>query len=173
MRTLAAQDGAQGSEYDLHIERERPVLYVVEIQPHHLLKGEVGATAYLPVAGHPRDGPKPPLVLLFHALEVPHRQGSWADQAHLPLEDVYELGQLVDAPSPQETPDQGYPGIVSYLEERTLGLVAPFELLLPPLGVLVHRAEHVAEKDLSVSPDPLLAEEDRPRRVEPDGEGYG
>src|SRR3712207_7145793 len=46
----------------------------------------------------------PIFVLLFHALEVPHRQGSWADQAHLPLEDVSELGQLVDAPAPQKTP---------------------------------------------------------------------
>src|SRR5919205_4157781 len=98
VRAFAAQDRAQGAEYDLDVEGERPVLYVVEVQPHHLFEGEVAAAADLPVAGHAGDGPEPPLVRLFHEIEVPDGQRPGADQAHLPFEYVHELGQLVQAP---------------------------------------------------------------------------
>src|SRR5215217_6412779 len=53
VRAFAAHDGAEGSENDLDVERERPVLNVVEVQPHHLFKGEVAAAADLPVTCHP------------------------------------------------------------------------------------------------------------------------
>ena len=81
------------------VERERPVLNVVEVQPHPFFKGEVAAAADLPVTGHPGDGLEPPLVCLLHPVEIPHRQGPWTYQAHLPFKDVHELGQLVDAPA--------------------------------------------------------------------------
>src|SRR5918997_5876343 len=86
VRAFVAQNGTQGSEYDLHVERERPVLYVVEVQTNHLLEGELRTAADLPVACHPRDGPEPSLVGLLHPQEVTHRQRSRTDQAHLSLE---------------------------------------------------------------------------------------
>jgi hypothetical protein len=94
----------------------------------------------------------------------------WAYQAHLPFEHVYELGQLIYAPAPQKTSDPGHARVVAHLEDRPLCLVQGFQFPLPPLRLLLHGAEHVAEENLLVSPDPFLAEEHRPRRVEPDGD---
>src|SRR5918911_3267393 len=86
---FATEDGADGFEDDLDVERERPVLYVVEIQADHVLEREVLATADLPVAGHPRDGRESLFVQLAHLLKVMQGQRPRSHEAHFALEDVY------------------------------------------------------------------------------------
>src|SRR5918993_4499531 len=109
---------------------------------------------------------------LLHPQEVTYRQGPWTDQAHLPLEDIYELGRFVYAPAAQEKPDPGHAGIVPDLEGRSLHLVEILEVSLAYFGVPLHGAKHVADEDLLVGPDALLPEEHGPRRVEPDSQGH-
>src|SRR5918995_4118704 len=110
---------------------------------------------------------------LLHPQEVPYRQGPRTDQAHLPLEDVNELGQLVYAPAAQKTPHPGYAGIVPELEGRSLQLVEILQDGLAYFGVPLHGAKHVADEDLLVGPDTLLPEEHGSWRVDPDRKGHG
>src|ERR687897_3579460 len=109
---------------------------------------------------------------LFHPQKVAYRQGPWADQAHLPLEDVNELGRFVYAPAAQETPHPGHAGIFLYLEGRSLYLVEILEVGLAYFRVPLHGAKHVTDEDLLVGPDALLSEEHGSRGVEPDGKGH-
>src|ERR687898_295748 len=109
---------------------------------------------------------------LLHPQEVTYRKRSRTDQAHLPLEDVNELGRFVYAPAAQETPDSGHAGIVPDLEGWSLYLVEILEVSLTYFGVPLHRAKHVADEDLLVCPDTLLSEEHGSWRVEPYRDGH-
>src|SRR5918995_4314180 len=160
---LVAQDGVHGLEDYRDVEPKGPVLYVVEVQADHVLEGEVAPAADLPVPADARYRRQAHLVPLGHPLEVPHGQRPRPDQAHLPQQHVYELGQLVYAPTPDELADPRDARVVLHLEDGAVGLVLGLQLRLAPLGVLVHRAELVAEEDLPIGPDALLLEEDRPR----------
>src|ERR671912_1754811 len=109
---------------------------------------------------------------LLHPQEVTYRKRSRTDQAHLPLEDVNELGRFVYAPAAQETPDSGHAGIVPDLEGWSLYLVEILQDSLAYFGVPLHRAKHVADENLLVRPDTLLSEEYGSWRVEPYREGH-
>src|SRR5690554_3161184 len=50
--TVASRDDEYRPEEDFEIQQERPVTYVAEVQPHHLVKSRSAATLDLPKAGH-------------------------------------------------------------------------------------------------------------------------
>src|SRR5436305_1004861 len=72
--TFATQNRADGFQDDLDVQRERPVLYIVEVQADHILEREVAPAARLPVAGDAGDSCEALFVQLSHPLIVPQRQ---------------------------------------------------------------------------------------------------
>ena len=103
------------------------------------------------------------------ALDLVDRGGTRAHEAHLPLEHVPELRQLVEMPGAKLLAERGDPRIVLDLEDRPLHLVAAGQAGPSGRGGLVeHGAELVQPKQAAVEPDPPLREERRPGRVPPD-----
>ena len=84
-----------------------------------------------------------------------------ADEAHVALQDVEQLRQLVEARPAQHVADPGDPGVTGELEQRAGALVVGLHGGEAGLGVDAHRAE-LEHPELAVAQaDPLLAEEDR------------
>src|SRR5690606_13109401 len=84
-----------------------------------------------------------------------------AHDAHLAPQDVPELGQLVEAGPPQQAPGPRDPGILPAADHGLL-------VLVHAAGRTVHHGPEL--QDLERAPvlaDPRLAEEDRPRAVQP------
>ena len=94
-------------------------------------------------------------------VDLPAQRRAGADEAHVALQDVEQLGQLVEAGAAQDVADLGDPGVTGQLEQRARALVVGLHGGQPGLGVDAHRAE-LEHPELGVAPaDPLLAEQDR------------
>ena len=87
-------------------------------------KRQVAAAADLPQPGDARQHDVAAPVPFFHELAVAQRQGARADEAHVALEHVEELRQLVEAEAPQQAADPVTRGSSLDLEEDAVGLVA-------------------------------------------------
>src|SRR5262245_54603254 len=77
-----------------HIQPDRPVLDVREVEAHEVVEGEPGAARDLPQAGHARQNAVARAVPVLEAPIVAQRKRARADDAHLPLHDVDHLGNL-------------------------------------------------------------------------------
>src|SRR5437899_7454514 len=108
VRVAVSQPVPQRHPENLDVERERPVLDVVEVVLDPLRDAGVSAPAVdLRPPGHARAHPVAQHVLRKLLLELPHELrpfGPRPDERHLPLDDVDELRELVQAPAPQEPP---------------------------------------------------------------------
>ncbi len=99
---------------------------------------------------------------------VSERQRARPDQAHLTLEDVADLRDLVEREAAKELSDASDSRVLADLEERPLRLVLGLEL-----GLLRRRAGHhrpeLQHSELALpDPDPAIDEEQRPARVDLD-----
>src|SRR5829696_5165692 len=117
-----SQDGPERLQQDVEIQRQRPILDVELIQLDRLLRGHPAAAIDLPPAGDPSQH----LVSWAEQFEVRSDlvggQGARADEAHLPLEDVPELRQLIEAEAPKDTANPCQAGIGLELEEGSRGV---------------------------------------------------
>ena len=176
------QHGPHRLKQDLEIERERPVLYIIAVERDDLVEvRDPAAAAHLPHAGDAG--------LCAHADAVPGvvlrplvlRGRARADKAHLTLEDIVKLRELVEAGVADKIPDSGGLSvfvllfaaddswIVVHLEHHAvLNLVFCHQLGLAFFRVHVHAAELVHLKNLAVLSDALLREEDRAGRLSVD-----
>src|SRR5439155_18981082 len=93
------------------------------------------------------------------------RGRSWPDDAHVPLQHVPQLRQLVDAPAADERADERTPRVIADLEDRALGLVVLQQLVELSFGARPHRTELPAAELLAAAPDSNLAEERRAAAV--------
>src|SRR3954469_18965049 len=96
VRAAAREDREGRLEEDGDVEPDRPVLDVVEVEPHEIVEGEVRAARDLPEAGDPRQHEVALPVPVVQPLIVADRERARADEAHLAAEDVQELRQLVE-----------------------------------------------------------------------------
>src|SRR5687767_11966940 len=166
----AGEDRKGRLEEDRDVEPDRPVLDVVEVEPHEVVEREVRAARDLPQA---RDSRQHEIALAVPRLElvvVAQRQGSRADQAHLAGEHVQYLGQLVERELPQEAADAGDARVLADLEESSRRLVVLFERHLLLGSALHHRPELEHPELATGDPDPPVAVEHGPARVELDGQ---
>src|ERR1035437_71469 len=97
--TRAGQHGWQGAPKNLKVQPKRPVVNVLQVQPHPVLEiADIVAPADLPEAGEARlDSQPPPMGQVIEPLDFVHRQRARADQAHLATQHVEKLGELVEA----------------------------------------------------------------------------
>ena len=92
-----AQHHRHGSPQQYHIQPDAPVMHVPAVHLYALRVVDVAASTGLPHAGDAgEDG-----VVLFDIFPIPRDffldDGAGSDEAHLPLQDVQELGQLIEA----------------------------------------------------------------------------
>src|SRR6476660_1876609 len=165
--SLPQQHGLHGIENDEDIEGERQVLDVEQVVLQLLQRvfdaGPVGV-AHLRPAGEtwPNDVPLAiegdlprQLVDELRALRT------WTDQAHVSLEHVPQLRQLVETAAPQEAADRRH---------------ADIALLRGPDGtrrlfrISPHRSELVEREDAAVLADASLVVQNRARRRHADEE---
>src|SRR4051812_21055047 len=85
-------------------------------------------------------------------------QRSRAHEAHLALEHVQELRQLVERAAPQQPADVRDARIVGDLEQALSGLILLLKLIPVSLGADVHRAELEHLEQLAVTADARLPE---------------
>src|SRR5579862_247852 len=88
-----------------HIQFERPVFDVVEIELHHFFKREPIAPGDLPEAGDAGKHFEAAQMNGAIILDFVRHRRAWADQAHLALKHVPKLRQFVDAELAQDAPD--------------------------------------------------------------------
>lgn len=132
---------------------------------------DVAAAADLPEAGDPRECVEPLEVVGLVGVEVVGKERSGSDEAHVALEDVEELGELVEGRLPEDASDAGDARVVLDLEEaRVSGFVEVLELPLHLVGVGDHRAEFVHAEWLAADARADLREEDGSPGLELDGD---
>src|SRR6185437_12774540 len=169
----------EGAEDDPDVEPQRPMVDVVDVQLHALMHavdgGRLAAMAgNLGPAGDAwfhamargifvDDGFDRFAAALFPQIArlAPHRMRPRPHQRHVALQDVEDLGQLVEAPAPQERADLGNARILAprLLQRLILG------------GGDAHGAELVDRERQIVEAKPVLAEEHRPAAGQLDCDG--
>lgn len=92
-----AQDNCNGAPEKHEIQPDAPVMHVPAVHLYALGVVDVAASAGLPHTGDAgEDG-----VVLFDIFPIPRDffldDGAGSDEAHLALQDVQELGQLIEA----------------------------------------------------------------------------
>src|SRR5258708_21588426 len=159
IRAPTADDDPDRPQQDLQIQPERNVAHVFAVVLHPLFEADLGTAADLPKAGQPgldaqADGVARPVLL-----DLARQRRPWSNQAHLPLEDVDQLRQLVEARPAEERADLADPWIVTHLEDRSIGLVVGQDFSQALLGVRVHRAELVEAEMAPVEAHAFLNED--------------
>src|SRR5215475_4118070 len=84
----------------------------------------------------------------------------WANEAHVSLDDIHKLWELVELEFPQQGSDTGDSGIALHCDTRTIFRIGD------------HGSEFVNRKERSPSAHPLLAKENRTRRTDSHHQGY-
>src|SRR5512134_1354942 len=96
---------------------------------------------------------------------VPKRQRARSDEAHLALDDIDDLRDLVEREAAQEPSDSGHTRVLADLEQRTLRLVRLFQARLER-GCLGHHRPELEHSELSLADaDSTVDEEDGAARV--------
>src|SRR5205823_14332026 len=153
---------------DLDVEAERPVRDVVVVPLHTLGKGCLAAQpVHLGPAGDARLDAMAVAVAGDVAREQLHELGPLrpgADQAHLALEHVEQLRELVERAAAQEAPDRGAAILPLHAPRRSVAAEQEFQRARAVLlrrrlaGGEAHRAKLVEVEGLAVAPYAALAE---------------
>src|SRR5206468_4581289 len=99
------------------------------------------------------------------------RAWPWSDQAHLALDYIPQLRQLVDAPATDEHADVGAPRVIPHLEDRAFGLIVFEQLRQPLIGIGSHRPELPDDELAPATTDSRLSVQRRPSPIfQPDEE---
>ena len=131
---------------DFQIPQEGDVVHIFHVHFEFLLPADGVSAMYLGVAGQAGADLVAAVLLGVIPGQVLHQQGPGADDAHVALDDVERLGQLVQGGLPQ---DAAIP-IEPYLVRQQLAV-----LVLP----VVHGAEFDELKNLFALARPLLGKE--------------
>src|SRR5664280_218808 len=138
-------------QHNAQVAEDRHVLDVLALECQALVEVQGAATVDLHRAGQPGLDRKPEEVLGIVALDQVELLRTRPDQAHVALEHVPQLRDLVEARAAQEAAYTRDAGIVLDLEHRLGELVEGNDLLQVMLGVGDHRAELAyAERSLVV-----------------------
>src|SRR3954452_19881822 len=152
------EDGGEGPDEEARVLPQRPVGHVQVVELHHLLEGDARPAEHLPRAGEARRQVEPPLAPAVDLLLELRRHRPRAHQAHVALQDVPQLRQLVQARATQQPPDARDARVVLEVEPRRI-LAEGAQLLGERVRVLHHGPER---EQAQAARQPA----DAPRRVE-------
>src|SRR5215831_2462200 len=156
-----AQDDRDRRQQNPQVERERPLVDVLQIHSHPLVEVHRAPATRLPQSTQAGAHGEASTLHALDPARLVQRQRSRADEAHLALDHVEQLRQLVHAVAPDETAEPGSTGIVTDLENRAVHLVEMQQLASSRLGVGNHRAELVHLEGPTVKVTAHLTEDDR------------
>jgi len=163
--TAARKHDPHSAHDDEEVSENIPRVHILAIQCHALVVVQIVAAADLPQAG--QAGGHAQVVFAGGAVvlvEFVAHDGAGADDAHLALHHVPELGQFVEAGLADEATDAGDAGVVLELEVAVpfgAGVGVFFEQFLEHLlGVGHHGAELVALELAAVAAQALVAVDD-------------
>src|SRR5215470_4935730 len=84
--------GGYGLRQDLHIEPNRPLIHILKIKFHPMIKSNIAASIYLPKAGDARTYAESPSLPVFaEPLIIPHGQRTRPHQTHFSSENIKKL----------------------------------------------------------------------------------
>src|ERR1043166_792333 len=95
-RAFTGQNRGDGAEEDLEVERRRPVVDVLQVELHPAVEVDVVAAADLPEAREPRLHRQPSSVPPVIRRDLLGDRRPRPDQAHVALQDVPELRDLIE-----------------------------------------------------------------------------
>src|SRR3989442_7936357 len=85
----------EGAEDEVQVEAEAPVVHVLQIEPHPVVERDLVTTgADLPVAGEARTDREAAVLPGLVARHLAGQRRTRPDDAHVPDQDVDQLGQL-------------------------------------------------------------------------------
>jgi len=101
-----------------NVEPYRPIIDVFQVQFHPLVEVNLVPSAHLPETRnsgfHAQAPPLPPFIFL----NLFRYWGPGAHKAHIPPQNVEELGEFVQTGFAEEPAHPSYPGVVLHLEYR-------------------------------------------------------
>lgn len=168
---IPASDYRERFQEEDQVGAEAPVGDVLEVEGHVGVEGGVAASGDLPEASDAGLHVQAAEMLNVVALVIVEGMRAGANEAHLSLEDVDELGQLVEAEFAEPAAGAGDAGIFLHFEEGTLAFVGCAQLLFAALGVHDHAAELVADEGNAFLADALGAVEDFAGGVQANDQG--
>ena len=129
-------------ENDLPVHPETALLDILHVQIHPLLKGEIIAVrGDLPVAAQAGGHIQALLFVVAVLLHLAGQCRAGANNAHITLQDVPKLRQLVEAGLADKLAHTGNAGVVLDLEHRAIHLVLVQQVVQFCLCVGAHGAE--------------------------------
>ena len=176
---FAAEHVLDGFEDDAAVEADGPVLDILGVKADDLFKiGDVAAAADLPHAGDAGAEGQTGTVVVLVLLPLVNGGRAGADDAHVALEDVPELGELVQGVLADELADAGLlcsvgedlvaddAGVKIQLEHHAVrDPVLRQKLFLALVRVHVHGADFIELEALAVLADALLLIDDGAGRL--------
>ena len=124
LRSFSRQHCRNRAQQNLEIERQAPAFHVFEIQLHARFKRRIGARDDLPEPGYAWFHIQPAVIGGPVARAIVQRMGARTNQAHIPFQDIPELGQFVEAVLAKKAAKPRNARIIGDFEERVSALVA-------------------------------------------------
>src|SRR3990170_6372311 len=128
VRSSAGDHGGDRPGDDRYIEPDRPVLQVREVEPDEVVERQAGPAGDLPEARHAREHRIASAMPSLEEPVVAKRQRARTDEAHLALEHVDDLWDLIEREPTKKAADPRNARVVANLEERSFGFVRCLEL---------------------------------------------
>lgn len=163
---MECQHAAHRLDNQLDVGPKAALQDVEQVEVDPLVEGDgVAVAPRLPVAGDARLHQKA-LALAWCVLgDLGGQGGPGTHHREVALQDVDELGHLVERGATQQATDARHARVVAHLEDGSGLLVERLQLGEALLGVREHAAELVHGELAPVLGDPPLHEEDRALRV--------
>jgi hypothetical protein len=143
----------------------------VVVDPLVEVAGGAVVTADLPKTRDARPHREPRFAPGYAHLVLTEWGGTRPHQAHLALQDVKQLRELVDVEAAEPMTEPGDSGVVVDLELRPVDLAGGRQLPLRLVRVHDHGPELPAAKNPAPAPFPPVAEEQRAVGIELDEQG--
>src|SRR5437899_5131936 len=165
MRAAHPEYNPNSAEENGEVAEQRPRTYVMRFELDDALEIlDLVSPPHLPRAGDARLNIEPRVVVRLVQIDFGRNGRPRADQRHLALQHVKQLGQLVEARTAQQRAETGDARIADDLEEATVGVNALLQQLFATLfSIRCHRSELENLEQPSTAPHAVLPEEHRAR----------
>ena len=145
---------------------QRGLVHIGQIVEDPFVEIGLGMGLHLPEAGHPRPHGQPGIPPPGAEPHLLDGQRPRAHQAHLPFQDVPELGQFIQIGIPQELAQPGDARVMGDLEHRPVGFVQVANPALDVFSLLHHGAELIHLESDAIFAATHLAEDGPTRRLD-------
>ncbi len=168
----AQDDGGDGLDQNFEIAKHAAAFDIFDVEPDLLVEGELGAASDLPEAGQAGGNLQTASIFVGVKLDFARQGRPGADEGHIALEDIDQLGQLVEAGAAEDAAEGGDSRVALHFEGAGVDVLVELgELVLEAVGVADHGAELVEAEDAFVLTDPVVSVEDRAAILQPDDQG--